>query len=249
MTSPRQFSGGAKPPKCNVAGPTIRSANQPNPELVTSHRRQRNVTGFVAYDTASFTDFRILVSMAPQVYAAIQPPSEEGEKPVTVLVTGFGPFLSKYPQNSSWTIASTLPALLPATPQNPTPIHIHTHHAPIRVSYNTVLDLIPTLLPPGNPMYPVPDIILHIGLAAGRSYYAIESTARGRGYGQIADVDGIRFSDEEAEERFPGNMYPRTLETGFEMGDVLGRWKGFLGGLSRAERKTMGTRKRSVLLM
>ncbi|EFQ96422.1 hypothetical protein PTT_01262 [Pyrenophora teres f. teres 0-1] len=168
--------------------------------------------------------------MAPQVYAAIQPPSEEGEKPVTVLVTGFGPFLSKYPQNSSWTIASTLPALLPATPQNPTPIHIHTHHAPIRVSYNTVLDLIPTLLPPGNPMYPVPDIILHIGLAAGRSYYAIESTARGRGYGQIADVDGIRFSDEEAEERFPGNMYPRTLETGFEMGDVLGRWKGFLGG-------------------
>ena len=28
--------------------------------------------------------------MASSVYAAIQPPSEEGEKPVTVLVTGFG---------------------------------------------------------------------------------------------------------------------------------------------------------------
>ncbi|KAA8622704.1 Pcp Pyrrolidone-carboxylate peptidase N-terminal pyroglutamyl peptidase [Pyrenophora tritici-repentis] len=175
--------------------------------------------------------------MAPQAYAAIQPPSEEGEKPVTVLVTGFGPFLSKYPQNSSWTIASTLPALIPASPQNPTPIHIHTHHTPIRVSYNTVLDLIPTLLPPGNPMYPAPDIILHIGLAAGRSYYAIESTARGRGYGQIADVDGKRFTDGKADERFPGSRYPPTLETGFGIGDVLGKWKGFLDGAKKDEKE------------
>ncbi|RMZ70633.1 pyroglutamyl peptidase type [Pyrenophora seminiperda CCB06] len=167
--------------------------------------------------------------MAPPPYAAIQPPSEEGEKPVTVLVTSFGPFLSKYPKNSSWEIASTLPALIPATTTNPTPIHIHTYHAPIRVSYNDVLALVPTLLPPNNPMYPPPDIILHLGLAAGRSYYAIEQSANGRGYSEITDVDGQRFPDSAAETHFPASKYPVKLSTSFETSDVLARWKRNLG--------------------
>ena len=139
------------------------------------------------------------------------------------------PFLTKYPKNSSWEIASTLPALIPATPTNPTPIHIHTHHTPIRVSYNHVLNLVPTLLPPNNPMYPAPDIILHIGLAAGRSYYALEQSANGRGYSQIADVDGQRFPDSAAEAHFPSSKYPAKLSTSFNTPDVLARWKANLG--------------------
>ncbi|KAF1843718.1 peptidase C15, pyroglutamyl peptidase I-like protein [Cucurbitaria berberidis CBS 394.84] len=162
-------------------------------------------------------------------YAARQPPSEKVEKPVTVLVTGFGPFLAQFPRNSSWDIASTLPALIPATPENPTPIHIHVHPEPIRVGYNTVVDLIPALLPPANPLYPVPDVILHIGLAASRNYFALEEGAHGRGYAKIADVDGEKFEDVRAERDLPSSRFPNVLKTTFDTADVLARWKTNLG--------------------
>ncbi|CAO2656135.1 Nn.00g049380.m01.CDS01 [Neocucurbitaria sp. VM-36] len=158
-------------------------------------------------------------------YAARQPPSEKGEKPVTVLVTGFGPFLSRYPRNSSWEIASTLPALIPSSPNNPTPIHIHVYHEAIRVAYNTVTDLIPALLPPSNSHYPVPDIVLHIGLAAGRKHFSLEHGAHGRGYAKIPDVDGERFDDSRAERRFPLSRFPIVLKTSFNTSDVLARWR------------------------
>ncbi|KAF2648604.1 peptidase C15, pyroglutamyl peptidase I-like protein [Lophiostoma macrostomum CBS 122681] len=158
-------------------------------------------------------------------YAARQPPAEKSEDPVTVLVTGFGPFLAKYPRNSSWDIASTLPALLPATKDNPTPIHIHVYHEPIRVAYDTVTSLVPTLLPPNNPMYPSPDIILHIGLAAGREFFTLEKGAHGRGYDKIPDVDGGRFTDKAAEKLFPRSEFPPVLKTSFDVDDVLVRWR------------------------
>jgi pyroglutamyl-peptidase len=162
-------------------------------------------------------------------YAARQPPVDKGEKPVTVLVTGFGPFLERFPRNSSWEIASTLPALIPASPNNKTPIHIHVHHEPVRVAYNHVLGLVPSLLPPANPMYPKPDIILHIGLAAGRNYFTLEQGAHGRGFDKTADVDGQRFSDKLAEEAFPSSKFPTVLKTSFDTSDVLSRWKENLG--------------------
>ncbi|EUC48440.1 hypothetical protein COCMIDRAFT_87368 [Bipolaris oryzae ATCC 44560] len=180
--------------------------------------------------------------MAPS-YAAPQPPSEQGEKPVTVLVTGFGPFLTRFPKNSSWEIASTLPSLLPSSPTNKTPIHIHVHHEPIRVAYATVLNLIPTLLPPGNPMNPSPDIILHIGLAAGRNYYAIEQGSRSRGYGNIADVDRQRFDDESAELQFPASKFPSMLSTGFDTTDVLACWKESLKSPSSSSVSEIGSTK------
>ncbi|ORX97298.1 hypothetical protein BCR34DRAFT_496996 [Clohesyomyces aquaticus] len=161
--------------------------------------------------------------------AARQPPPQKEEEPVTVLVTGFGPFLQKYPKNSSWEIASTLPALLPSTPTSPTPIHVHVHHTPVRVAYSHVVSFIPTLLPPANPITPAPSIILHIGLAAGRSFYTIERGAHGRGYGAIPDVDADRFDDNIAEEKFPRAVYPPRLLTSFDCEDVLGRWREYLG--------------------
>lgn len=118
-----------------------------------------------------------------------------------------------------------MPALIPAGPDNPTPIHIHVHHEAIRVAYDTVLKLIPKLLPPINTMTPPPDIILHIGLAAGRTFYTLENGAHGRGYGAIPDVDGLKFLDDEAEKRFPKSIFPSTLSTTFSTSDVLARWK------------------------
>ncbi|KAI4662385.1 uncharacterized protein J4E79_004674 [Alternaria viburni] len=167
--------------------------------------------------------------MPPTSYAAPQPPSEEGEKPVTVLVTGFGPFLEKFPKNSSWEIASTLPALIPKSPKNQTPINIHVHYEPIRVAYNNVVNLVPELLPPANPLYPPPDVVLHIGLAAGRKYFAIEQGSQGRGYGKIPDVDGQRFDDSEMEKHFPSSKYPPKLNTSFDTSEVLAHWKANLG--------------------
>ncbi|KAF9701940.1 hypothetical protein EKO04_000748 [Ascochyta lentis] len=162
-------------------------------------------------------------------YAARQPPAEKGEKPVHVLVTGFGSFLEKYPKNSSWEIASTLPALIPASPDNPAPIQIRVHHEPIRVAYRTVADLVPKLLPPEKTTSPAPDIILHIGLAASRNFYAIEQGAHGRGYARTADVDGALFQDTEAAKLFPSDCFPSPLKTGFDTGDVLARWRAHLG--------------------
>jgi pyrrolidone-carboxylate peptidase len=78
-------------------------------------------------------------------------------------------------------------------------------------------------------MYPKPDIILHIGLAAGRKFFALEKGAHGRGYGMIPDVDGERFSDEAAEEQFPKASFPPKLHTSFDTADVLDRWRSQLG--------------------
>lgn len=135
------------------------------------------------------------------------------------------PFLDKYPKNSSWEIASTLPALIPASSSNPTPIHIHVHHEPIRVAYRNVVDIVPKLLT----TTPTPDIVLHIGLAASRRFFAIEQGAHSRGYGKTNDVDGDVFQDSEAQKVFPDAEYPSALHTGFDTEDVLSRWRTSLG--------------------
>ncbi|KAF2130015.1 peptidase C15, pyroglutamyl peptidase I-like protein [Dothidotthia symphoricarpi CBS 119687] len=153
------------------------------------------------------------------------PPAEEGEKPVTVLVTGFGPFLSSHAKNSSWEIASKLPAIIPASSSNKTPIHICVHHEPIRVSFAHVLNLRPKILPPSAPLRPAPDIVLHIGLAAGRKYFGLEKQSHSKGYGSIPDVDGKKFLDESAEDLHPSSQFPATLTTSFDTDDVLKRWK------------------------
>jgi pyroglutamyl-peptidase len=71
--------------------------------------------------------------------------------------------------------------------------------------------------------------VLHIGLAAGRNYFAIEQGSQGRGYGQIPDVDGQRFEDSEMEKRFPSSKYPHKLNTSFDTSEVLAHWKANLG--------------------
>lgn len=90
-------------------------------------------------------------------------------------------------------------------------------------------DLVPALLPPANPLYPSPDIILHIGLAAGRKHFSLEQGAHSRGYGKIPDVDGEKTGDTLAEENFPPAEFPDKLTTTFDTSDVLARWKAYLG--------------------
>jgi pyroglutamyl-peptidase len=93
------------------------------------------------------------------------------------------------------------------------------------VAYNHVLSVLPTILPPAKTTHPSPDIILHIGLAAGRRFFALEQGSHANGYSRIPDVDGEQFSDAEAAERFPAAQFPSTLDTSFDTADVLERWR------------------------
>lgn len=103
------------------------------------------------------------------------------------------------------------------------------HHEPIRVAYNTVVDLVPALLTPDKGCFPPHDIVLHIGLAAGRRFFALEKGAHKVGYAKIPDVDGETFPDDRAESKFPSNKFPKKLTTSFDTSDVLARWKANLG--------------------
>lgn len=90
----------------------------------------------------------------------------------------------------------------------------------------------PTLLPPSSPLHPTPDIILHIGLAAGRKYFTLEHGAHSRGYGKIPDVDGEKTGDVLLEATYPRAEYPEKLCTAFDTSDVIARWKTHLGHLA-----------------
>lgn len=70
---------------------------------------------------------------------------------------------------------------------------------------------------------PKPDIVLHIGLAAGRTFYTLERGAHRTGYGVIPDVDGKRFPDDLAKQQWPN--LPPILKTGFKAEDVWRRWR------------------------
>lgn len=97
------------------------------------------------------------------------------------------------------------------------------------MAYRHVVDLVPKLLPSLVYDDTQPEVVLHIGLAAGRNFFAIEQGAHGRGYGEIPDVDGERYYDAIAEARFPSAKFPKVLKTSFDTSDVLARWKANLG--------------------
>lgn len=148
--------------------------------------------------------------------------------------------------NPSYLIARSLPAnlFLPRIP----PIQIHPHPAPLRVSYRTVRDLVPSLLfspktpplPEANEHLPhrnqdaglggiprqedVPnfDIVIFIGLAPGRSFFTLEAQAHRDGY-KSPDVDGRDMKDDS----YWSDKYgaPEIIETGFDVADVWRRWK------------------------
>lgn len=85
----------------------------------------------------------------------------------------------------------------------------------------------PSLLPPKNPAFPKPDVIVHIGLAAGRRFFALEDRSTRDIYDKIPDVDGELFTDKQTFSKFPA-----VLTTSFDAADVLRRWKALLSSTS-----------------
>ena len=157
------------------------------------------------------------------------------------------PFLDNH-VNPSFLIASSLPAYHLSSDQYK--INIHLHPDPIDVRYAIVRELIPKLVFHNSSTHVISDfnnvpqtndspenscstrsattdeprfdIILHLGMAAGRDFYNLETLAHRDGY-EKSDIDGQSLSDDT----FWRDKYnaPPTLSPTFDVEDVLRRWK------------------------
>ena len=146
-------------------------------------------------------------------------------------LTKLQPFLEKYPINSSWVIASTLPNRLPATSTSPS-IRIIKHPEPIKTAYRTVMSLVPKLLQRSDPK---PDIILHLGLAVDRHYYSLERESPREPYTRKRDLDGHVCSSEENKAMW--GTCPNVLKPTFNCDDVWRRWQQHVQLVEGAETK------------
>ncbi|KAH8153642.1 uncharacterized protein LAJ45_02455 [Morchella importuna] len=122
--------------------------------------------------------------------------SDVSKKPITVYLTGFGPFRS-FTENPSWQIVSSfLPSASVST--DIYDITIIPHPAPVRVAYETIDTLIPSLH--AEKKF---DYILHIGVAVPGDY-EIETVAHEKGYVK-GDIDGLipggKKADSEKEKK------------------------------------------------
>ncbi|KAH8597421.1 hypothetical protein B0O99DRAFT_617453 [Bisporella sp. PMI_857] len=150
----------------------------------------------------------------------------EQDDEVIIVVTAFGPW-KNLSRNPSWEIASRLPSHLPSTFSSPAIRIILAPSGadgpePIRVSYHDILSTVPPLLKEHNP-----DIVLHMGLDEGRTFFGIEQGAQRDGYHQNLDLDRKVFT--KIENRKLWGKYPERLETMLDLRDVELRWKTGLG--------------------
>ncbi|KAL8930772.1 MAG: hypothetical protein Q9208_000313 [Pyrenodesmia sp. 3 TL-2023] len=172
---------------------------------------------------------------------------DNAKEEVTVLVTGFGPFGNNR-INPSHLIASTLPTSF--TGENLPNINIISA-TPIPVQYRVVREVVPQLVFPHTPPQATADVkrtpetdtipsegpfpedaaaerqprfdyILHVGMAAPRKYYTMETCAHRDGY----------VAKDDAGETLEGDTYwrdkyksPEVLRPGFDVDDVWRRWK------------------------
>jgi pyroglutamyl-peptidase len=130
------------------------------------------------------------------------------------------PFQDKYPINPSFEITKLLPESLPSTTEHPTAVKIITYPHAIRVAYKDVRELIPGLL---ESYADHVDVVMHMGMASGRRYYAAEQLGHRDGYGKNADLDLIKLPTDDGEQQF-GDC-PETLETSLDYEEVLRGWR------------------------
>jgi pyrrolidone-carboxylate peptidase len=119
--------------------------------------------------------------------------------------------------NESWEIASRLPPHVQELYSYPK-IRLIVSPEPIKVSYHAIYDSVPKLLQEHKP-----DIVLHMGLDEGRTFYGIERSASRDGYHQNLDIDRKVFTKAETKKVWGG--FPATLTTTLDLDDVLVRWQ------------------------
>ncbi|KAI5847490.1 hypothetical protein BZA05DRAFT_457548 [Tricharina praecox] len=138
------------------------------------------------------------------------PPQKQAQKTLTILLTGFGPFV-RISDNPSWSIVETLLSSGPLTIRTPSTlytIHLLPHPSAIKVSYATIDALVPSLWETGTRAW---DYVLHIGVGR-EGGFKLERRAWVDGY-VLRDVDG----------RFPGDG---GVGDGVGKGEGKGKGKG-----------------------
>ena len=118
------------------------------------------------------------------------------------------------PNNPSFGIASRLPTTIASDPS----INLVIYPSPVPVAYHPTVDLIPDLISTHKP-----DIILSMGVAEGRTYFAVEQTSKRRVYNQIPDIDDEVFTNEENSEAWGDS--PDMLSTTLELDAVVEAWQ------------------------
>lgn len=157
--------------------------------------------------------------------------SQRGDqREITILVTGFGPFQDQFPINPSYEITRSLPDLLPSTSPHGRPVRIIPYGHPIRVAYNEVRELIPTV----HEAYKhTVDLVLHIGMASGRKFYCAERYGRRDGYSRNKDLDGSMPPLEEGKTVF--RDCPQIMTTSLDYESVLVDWKDNVDSIPKTE--------------
>jgi pyroglutamyl-peptidase len=148
---------------------------------------------------------------------------------ITILVTGFGVCLKSpssvsilmrskafldVKDNPSWEVVSRLPSTIPHKWLN---IRLIKHPEPIKAAYHDIASVVPKLLKED------PDIVLHVGLAYDRKYFAIEKGADRDGYHQIPDVSRKVFTKAETKRLWPKS--PERIDSSFDINDVFPKWQ------------------------
>ncbi|KAF4580990.1 Peptidase C15, pyroglutamyl peptidase I-like protein [Ophiocordyceps camponoti-floridani] len=149
------------------------------------------------------------------------------DEELTVLVTGFGPFGEQQSVNPSWEIARNLPSSLPRTERGPR-VRIVVHPEAIRVSYDVVRKLIPTLWDEDDEGKARIDAAIHIGMAGPRPVYQLERRARRDGY-RTPDVDGClpaeETCDDDDDNAISQENKPSEIKTDLPLQSILQAWR------------------------
>ncbi|KAF2439497.1 peptidase C15, pyroglutamyl peptidase I-like protein [Karstenula rhodostoma CBS 690.94] len=148
-------------------------------------------------------------------------PSQDNPTTIKVLITGFGPFLD-ITTNPSWEIVKALPSTLSST--NNTPISLIIPNAPIPAAYHKLLAESSSLIAKHEP-----HVVLHMGLAVDRDYFAIEQSALKEGYHDIPDVDRRVITRVENKKLF--GKAPASLATSLDLESVVAAWQTACAGL------------------
>ncbi|KXG51110.1 Peptidase C15, pyroglutamyl peptidase I [Penicillium griseofulvum] len=162
------------------------------------------------YGTAPYVNSTPVGNNPPQPLAS---PNE-----ISVLITGFGPFKTNL-VNASYLIASSLPSSFLFPKDSDRRVSLHVHPTPIPVAYATVRESLPLILEEFATSHGGrrPDLIIHIGIAAPRQYYSVETLAHRDDY-NITDVNG-RPGYVDGEKRWKGLGLPPILIPGRAIDD------------------------------
>ncbi|QDS70443.1 hypothetical protein FKW77_009818 [Venturia effusa] len=113
--------------------------------------------------------------------------------------------------------------------------NLYAHPSSLPIDYHGCAKLIPKLLAERD--Y---DIVLHIGLDVGNSFFHVEKGAEKEGYHQCPD--DLKKVITKTQNKMMFGKAPTRLESGFELDEVLENWKSVDGAAERvwSEGRTRG---------